>query len=46
MIMNTLDPALVNEPPLEEVGFVFHTIAWTYTNGGVTHEDSWSGAKS
>jgi type VI secretion system secreted protein Hcp len=21
---------------------VFHTIGWTYTNGGVTHEDSWS----
>jgi hypothetical protein len=21
---------------------VFHTISCTYTNGGVTHEDSWS----
>ena len=29
-------------PPMEEVTFVFHTISQTYTNGGVTHEDSWS----
>ncbi|HYG59532.1 MAG TPA: type VI secretion system tube protein TssD [Symbiobacteriaceae bacterium] len=27
--------------PVEEVTFVFHTITWTYTNGGVTHEDTW-----
>ncbi|HYF91804.1 MAG TPA: type VI secretion system tube protein TssD [Symbiobacteriaceae bacterium] len=27
--------------PMEEVTFVFHTISWTYTNGGVTHEDTW-----
>lgn len=26
----------------EEVTFVFHTIAWTYTNGGITHEDTWN----
>jgi type VI secretion system secreted protein Hcp len=30
-----------NDPPLEEVLFLFHTIEWTYTDGGVTHEDSW-----
>ena len=30
-----------NDPPLEEVQFLFHTIEWTYTNGGITHEDSW-----
>jgi type VI secretion system secreted protein Hcp len=28
--------------PMEEITFVFGTIQWTYTNGGVTHEDSWS----
>lgn len=28
-------------PPMEEVTFVFHNISWTYTNGGVTHEDTW-----
>jgi len=22
-------------------GIVFHTIEWTYTNGGVTHQDTW-----
>ena len=35
LILNTLDPAQASEPPLEEVGFVFHTINWTYTNGGI-----------
>jgi type VI secretion system secreted protein Hcp len=35
-------PETANDPPLEEVSFVFNTIIWTYTNGGVTHEDSWS----
>ncbi len=43
LILNTLDPQQSSEPPLEEVGFVFHTIVWTYTQGGVTHEDNWSG---
>ena len=38
---DTIVPATSTEPPLEEVSFVFHTINWTYTNGGVTHEDTW-----
>lgn len=38
---DTIVPASSTEPPLEEVSFVFHTILWTYTNGGVTHEDTW-----
>ena len=42
-ILNTLDPEQASEPPLEEVGFVFHTINWTYTNGGIEHEDNWAG---
>ncbi|HET6983356.1 MAG TPA: type VI secretion system tube protein TssD [Myxococcaceae bacterium] len=46
LILNTLDPQQASEPPLEEVGFVFHTINWTYTNGGIEHEDNWSGGKS
>jgi type VI secretion system secreted protein Hcp len=37
-----IDPVSSNMPPLEEVHFVFHTISWTYTNGGITHEDTWS----
>lgn len=40
---DVIDPASTNAPALEEIGFVFHTIVWTYTNGGVTHEDTWSG---
>lgn len=35
--------ASATEPPLEEVTFVYHTIEWTYTNGGVTHQDDWAG---
>ena len=37
-----IDPVSTNLPAMEEVQFVFHTIIWTYTNGGITHEDSWS----
>ena len=42
IVPDTIVPATSTEPPLEEVTFVFHTISWTYTNGGVTHEDTWS----
>lgn len=45
LVTNTLDPNLVNNPPLEEVSFVFQDIKWTFMNGGVTHEDSWKGNK-
>ena len=41
IVPDTIVPATSTEPPLEEVTFVFHTISWTYTNGGVTHEDTW-----
>lgn len=38
---DTITPASKLEPPLEEISIVFHTIMWTYTNGGITHEDTW-----
>ena len=41
-VPDSIVPATSTEPPLEEVTFVFHTITWTYTNGGVTHKDEWS----
>ena len=41
-VPSTIVPSSSFEPPLEEVSFVFHTISWTYTNGGVQHEDTWS----
>jgi type VI secretion system secreted protein Hcp len=41
LVNNTLDTSTVNNPPLEEVSFVFRTIKWTYMNGGIEHEDSW-----
>ena len=42
---DTFVPASANQPPMEEVTFVFHTISWTYTKGGVTHEDTWDSQK-
>ncbi len=39
---DTIVPATSTEPPMEEVTFVFSTITWTFTNGGVTHTDTWS----
>jgi len=39
---DTFDPAAANRPPTEEVGFVFHTIRWVYTDGGIEHEDTWN----
>ena len=30
--------------PQEEVGFVFHTIKWIYTAGGIEDQDSWTTA--
>lgn len=45
LVNNTLDPDTVNNPPLEEVTFVFQDINWTFMNGGVTHEDTWRGNK-
>ncbi|MCP3098206.1 type VI secretion system tube protein Hcp [Myxococcus sp. K15C18031901] len=42
VVQDTIIPATATNPPLEEVTFVFHTISWTVSEGGVTHEDSWS----
>ncbi|MBK8718152.1 MAG: type VI secretion system tube protein Hcp [Nannocystaceae bacterium] len=36
-----IDPAKSAEPPLEEIGIVFHEITWTYMNGGISHHDNW-----
>jgi len=41
IVPDTMVPATSTDPALEEITFVFHTISWTYTNGGVTHEDTW-----
>jgi type VI secretion system secreted protein Hcp len=39
---DTIVPATSTEPAMEEVTFVFHTISWTITDGGVSHQDTWS----
>jgi type VI secretion system secreted protein Hcp len=41
----TIHKETAGEPPQEEVTMVFKTIVWTYTNGGITHQDSWADAK-
>lgn len=41
VVPDTFVPASSTQPPIEEVTFAFGTIAWTYTEGGVTHEDTW-----
>lgn len=38
---DAIEPGTATDPPLEEISFVFHTITWTYTNGGITHQDTW-----
>lgn len=40
-VHETLHEITKHDPPMEEVGLVFRTISWTYTKGGITHEDSW-----
>jgi len=37
------DLGTANQHPFEEVQLTFGEITWTYTNGGVTHTDTWSG---
>ena len=39
---NVIDPASAAAPPTETVSFVFGDITWTYTEGGVEHQDVWS----
>ena len=39
-VPDTLAEGSASEPPLEEVTFVFGTIEWTYSQGGITHQDN------
>ena len=41
-VPDSWDPASSTQPPTEEITMIFHTIKWTYTDGGVSHEDTWS----
>jgi len=41
LVHDTLRTDSSGDPPIEEVSFVFKDITWTYTNGGITHKDSW-----
>ena len=43
MISTWSQPGVAHsEKPYEEVQFVFQDITWTYVDGGVEHQDSWS----
>jgi|SRR6185436_1816338 len=39
---DTIEPATATMPAMEEISFVFHTIKWVFTDGGVEHEDTWN----
>ena len=41
VVPDTIAPGSNTQPALEEVTFVFNTIRWTYTGGGITSEDTW-----
>ena len=36
------DPTKADEVPCEDMQFVYQKIAWTWTDGGITAQDSWS----
>jgi type VI secretion system secreted protein Hcp len=38
---DTQDPAKAAEVPYEEVQFVYQKITWTWTDGGITAQDTW-----
>lgn len=38
---DSLVPARSTEPAQEEITFVFGTITWTYTDGGIEYQDTW-----
>ncbi len=40
LLPDVLDAKTAALPPMEEISITFRTISWTYTNGGVTHEDT------
>ncbi len=39
---NTRDLSADRAGDLEEVSFTFHTITWTWVDGGITHSDTWN----
>ncbi len=41
-VQHSLTPGEANEPPLEEITFIFHDIIWTYKTTGAEHSDSWA----
>jgi type VI secretion system secreted protein Hcp len=38
---DSIEPASSTLPAMEEVSFVYHTITWTYEDGGISHTDNW-----
>jgi type VI secretion system secreted protein Hcp len=42
LLPDTMDPASATLPPMEEIQMVYSQIAWTFADGGVTFEDSWT----
>lgn len=45
MSPDTIDPASAEDPPCEEISFVFHTCSLTYEPTGAMHTDNWREAQ-
>lgn len=43
--LNTRSPKYAKMPELEEVGFTYQRIEWTWTEGNITAEDDWEIAR-
>lgn len=41
VVPDCLDVTASAEPPTEIITFVYHTITWTYTDGGIEATDNW-----
>ncbi|MFQ5529190.1 MAG: Hcp family type VI secretion system effector [Gemmatimonadota bacterium] len=42
-IMTITSGSSGDDLPVEEVAFYYNKIQWTYSEGGISHEDSWAG---
>lgn len=43
---DTRDPTKTQYTEYEEISFVYQKIEWTWTDGSITHEDSWDSSRA
>jgi len=42
LVFDTFDPETTSHPQIDEVTFVFSSIAWTFTENGIEFTDNWT----